>query len=127
MRRTRSACQSHTAKKKLNRVRIGSSPFALVDSGDVAVVFWGTVPLYQFRKDDQHGRYVAVVELIKFHDLRAARVAQAFGLGIQTVYRLLKRYKKGGVGALLGGTGRRMPTKVRGAKARQLIQLRERG
>lgn len=127
MRRIRSACQSQIAKKKLNRVRIGSSPFALVDNGDVAVVFWGTVPLYEFRKDDQHGRYVAVVELINFHDLRAARVAQAFGLGIQTVYRLLKRYKKGGVAALLGRTGRRMPTKVRGAKARQLIELRERG
>lgn len=108
-------------------MRVGNSPFALVDNGDVAVVFWGTVPLYQFRKDDQHGRYVAVVELIQFHGLRAARVAEAFGLGIQTIYRLLKRYKKGGVGALLGGTGRRMPTKVRGAKASQLLELRKRG
>jgi transposase len=54
-------------------------------------------------------------------------VSEALGLGMQTIYRLLKRYQEGGVGALPGLKGRRMPTKVRGAKARQLIELRERG
>lgn len=127
MRGVRSTRPSRATKQKLHRVRVGNSPFAVVDRGDVVVVFWGTVPLFQFRKDDRLGRYVAAVELIQFHGLRPAWVAAAIGLGIQTIYRLLKRYEKGGVDALLGRTGRRMPTKVRGAKARHLIELRERG
>lgn len=127
MRRVRSTRRAQSPKEKLRRVRVGNSPFALVEKGDNTVVFWGTVPLYQFRKDDRHGRYVAAVELIQFHGLHAAQVAKVIGLGIQTVYRLLKRYEEGGVAGLLGGTGRRMPTKVLGAKARQLIELRKRG
>lgn len=127
MRRSRGARRSPRRSEKLHRVRIDESPFALVDKGDVTVVFWGTVPLYQFRKDDRLGRYVAVVDLVEFHGLRALAVAQAFGLGMKTVYRLLKRHREGGVGALLGGKGCRMPTKILGAKARQLLELRRRG
>ena len=122
-----SARQSERSPEKLHRARVGASPFAVVGNGDLVAVFWGTVPLYQFRKDDVVGRYVAAVELVQFHRLRAEFVAPALGLGVRTVYRLLKRYEKGGVSALLGSTGRRMPTKLRGAKARQLVELRKRG
>jgi transposase len=111
----------------VRRVRIGESRFAVVAQGDLVVVFWGTVPTYSFRANDRLGRYVVAVDLVRFHELPVRAVGKALGLGERTLFRLLKRFEKGGVDALLGRKGRRMPTKIRDAEARRLLELKRRG
>lgn len=109
------------------RVRIDGGPFAVVSQGDLFVVFWGTVPLYSFRDNDRLGRYVAAVDLVRFHELPVRSVAKAIGVNERTIFRLLKRFEAGGVDSLLGRKGCRKPTKILDAQARQLLELKRQG
>jgi transposase len=118
---------SRSSAHKLRRVRIDDGPFAVVTQGDLLVVFWGTVPLYSLRANDRLGRYAAAVDLVRLHHLRPEAVGESLGISRRTMYRLLERFKKGGVAALLGSKGFRQPTKILGASAVQLLELKRQG
>lgn len=116
--------RSHTS-----RVRIGDSPFAVVQREDLVAIFWGTVPLYSFRETDRLGRYVAAVNLVRHHELPVRAVAKAIGVDERTIFRLLKRFDAGGVDALLGckrGKRRGKPKSFRVEAERLLRRKRQR-
>lgn len=115
----RSGGRSHTS-----RVRIGDSPFAVVQSGDLVAIFWGTVPLYSFRESDRLGRYVAAVDLVRHHELPVRAVAKAIGVEERTIFRLLKRFDAGGVEALLGRKRGKSPGKPKSFRVRAQQQLK---
>src|SRR5260370_25432979 len=70
--------------------------FLLAAEGDLCVVsrssVFGPVPLYHFTRDDTVGRYLAMVDLVRHHDLYANEVADAFDVHRATLHRLLKRF-----------------------------------
>ena len=88
---------------------------------------FGTVPLYHFARDDTVGRYLAMVDLVRHHDLFANEVADAFDVHRATLHRMLKRFGEQGVLGLVPGKGRRMPTKIKDAVERRLLELKSQG
>lgn len=112
-------------------VAILSKGFILGVEGDLFVVsrrtLFGTVPLYHFTCDDTAGRNLAMVDLVRHHDLYATEVADAFGVHRVTLQKMLKRFEAQGVSGLVPSKGRRMPTKIKDAVARRLLELMRQG
>ncbi len=112
-------------------VTILSKGFIIGVEGDLFVVsrrtLFDTVPLYHFVHDDAVGRYLAMVDLVRHHDLYAVEVADAFGVHRVTLQKMLKRFEAHGAGGLVPGKGRRMPTKIKDAVARRLLELKKQG
>lgn len=108
-----------------------SSGFFLATEGELCVLsrstVFGTVPLYHFTRDDAAGRYLAMVDLVRHHGLQATEVADAFSVHRATLHRMLNRFEEGGVRGLIPGKGRRMPTKIKDAVARRLVELKKQG
>jgi hypothetical protein len=105
--------------------------FVLAGEGDLFVVsrvtVFGSVPLYHFTRDDTVTRYLAMVDLVRHHDLYANEVADAFDVHRATLHRMLNRFAEQGVRGLLPGKGRRMPTKIKDAVERRLLELNRQG
>src|SRR5258708_8340281 len=112
-------------------VAILSKGFVVGTEGDLVVVsrrtLFDTVPLYHFVRDDTVGRYLAMVDLVRHHDLYAVEVADAFGVHRVTLQKMLKRFEAHGAGGLMPGKGRRMPTNINDAFTRRLLELENQG
>lgn len=122
---------SSTDRVVLPAVCVLRNGFALVAEGDLFVVsrstLLGVVPLYHFTRDDAVGRYLAMVDLVRHHGLYANEVADAFAVHRATLHRMLRRFSEKGVRGLVPGKGRRMPTKIKDAVARRLLELKKQG
>lgn len=88
---------------------------------------FGTVALYHFTRDDATLRNLAMVDLVRHHDLHATEVADAFGVHRVTLQKILKRFADQGAMGLVPGKGRRMPTKIKDAVERRLLELKKQG
>jgi len=110
----------------VHRTPIGRS-FDLVQEGELLVVFFGPMPLYHFGVDDRAGRYLAAVDLVRHHGVKVAQVARVFGMHRATLHEMAGRFDRSGVQGLLLGKGCRMPTKIRGAVERRLLELKRQG
>lgn len=112
-------------------VALLSRGFVLGREGDLFVVscrtLFGSVPLYHFVRDDDAGRNLAMVDLVRHHGLYATEVSDAFGVHRVTLQKLLKRFETLGALGLVPGKGRRMPTKIKDAVARRLLELKKQG
>lgn len=110
----------------VHRVPIGKG-FDLVREGDLFVVFFGAMPLYHFRVDDTPARYLAAVDLVRHHGVKVLHVAAVLGMHRVTLHKMLKRFDEAGIQSLFPGKGRRMPTKIRDAVERRLLELKQLG
>jgi hypothetical protein len=79
--------------------------FQLSEEGGLWVVsLWG-IALYHFRRDDGPCRYLAMVDLVRHHDVSATAIARVFGVHRVTLQKMLRRFEVKGLAGLFPGKG----------------------
>lgn len=101
--------------------------FFLMREKDLSVVTYCGLALYHFRTDDGPARYLAMVDLIRHHDVSAISIARSFVVHRVTVQKMLARFEKKGIAGLFPGKGGNRPTKIRELVERKLLELKARG
>jgi DNA-binding CsgD family transcriptional regulator len=98
------------------------------EEGDMRVIFANGIPLLHCARDDKTANQYAMVHLVETGLASQQEIAEAFGCSRLTIFRAKNKYSEGGMVALMPKKrGPKDGSKVNKAKARRILELKEKG